>query len=118
MSTMPGRWSPPAAGKQVRGVAAYEENLRQLVARLKATGAKLVWGSTTPVPAGSNGRVQGDEAKYNEAAARVMREAGIPIDDLHAVVVSGPADMQLPKNVHFTNEGYGILARAVVASFK
>jgi acyl-CoA thioesterase-1 len=66
-----GKMVRPDTGKQVRGVEAYEENLRRLVARLKTTGAKLVWGSTTPVPAGSNGRVPGDEVKYNEAAARV-----------------------------------------------
>ena len=28
----------------------YEKNLRTLVAKLKATGAKLIWATTTPIP--------------------------------------------------------------------
>ena len=54
--------------------AEYEKNLRKLVARLKETGASLIWCSTTPVPEGAKGRVVGDSAKYNEAAAKVMKE--------------------------------------------
>ena len=30
----------------------YEKNLRELVKQLKATEAKLIWASTTPVPEG------------------------------------------------------------------
>ena len=55
----------------------YEKNLTELVTRLRATGAKLIWCSTTPVPQGAKGRVPGDEVKYNEAAARVMKAAGV-----------------------------------------
>jgi acyl-CoA thioesterase-1 len=111
-----GKYVGPDQGKQVASVPQYEESLRQIVARLKKTGAKLVWASTTPVPDGSAGRVLGDELKYNEAAAKVMKENGVAINDLHKVVVSGPEGMQLPKNVHFSKEGYAVLARAVVAA--
>ncbi len=54
--------------------AEYEKNLRTLVERLEKTGAKLIWGSTTPVPDGAAGRVVGDSAKYNEIAAKIMKE--------------------------------------------
>lgn len=93
----------------------YEKNLRELVARLKKTGAKLIWANTTPVPDASPSRIQGDEKKYNQIAAKVMEENGIPTDDLHAVVEKDPAG-QLPHNVHFTPEGYKALAESVVAS--
>jgi dienelactone hydrolase len=106
-----GKYVTPDKGKQVALLPEYEANLRQIVARLKKTGAKLIWASTTPVPDGSQGRVQGDEGKYNEVALKVMREAGIPVDDLHAIAVE-----QQPHNVHFTQEGYRVLARAVAAS--
>lgn len=113
-----GKYVGPDQGKQVALLPQYEANLRQIVERLKKTNASLIWASTTPVPDGSQGRVKDDELKYNEAALRVMKEYGIAIDDLHAVVTSGPVDMQLPKNVHFTKEGYDLLARSVVASIE
>ena len=102
-----------ASGRQWVPVDQYEKNLEQIVSRLEKTGAKLIWANTTPVPAGSTGRVQGDEIKYNEAAARVMTAHHIPTDDLHAIVVAHP-DLQLPKNVHFTKAGYQALAESVV----
>jgi acyl-CoA thioesterase-1 len=103
------------AGPQVATADVYEKNLRELVTRLKATGAKLIWASTTPVPDGTVGRVAGDEKQYNVAAARVMKDAGIPIDDLHAAVVANPA-WQREKNVHFSTEGSKALAEKVAAA--
>ena len=81
---------------------------------MQATGAKLIWCNTTPVPEGSGGRIKGDELKYNEAAARVMKAAGIPTDDLHAHAAAKP-DAQLPANVHYTPEGSRYLAEKVAA---
>ena len=82
---------------------------------MQATGAKLIWCNTTPVPAGSDGRVEGDEAKYNEAAARVMTAAGIPTDDLCAHASAKLKDVQLPANVHYSPAGYHYLAEKVAA---
>ena len=109
---------PPEQGKQVASTTQYAENLRRIVARLKRTGAKLIFATTTPVPAGSTGRVQHDDRKYNEAAVQVMREQGVLIDDLHAFAGARLEKIQLPKNVHFSAEGYGALADAVVASIQ
>ena len=49
-------------------------NLDAVVRILKKTGAVLIWCSTTPVSAATQGRVQGDVIKYNEAAAKVRLE--------------------------------------------
>ena len=106
----------PEKGKQVASVAEYEKNLRALVASLKKTGAKLIFATTTPVPAGSAGRVEHSEIPYNVAAIRVMKENGVAVDDLHAFVVARQDKIQLPKNVHFTNDGSEQLADTVVAS--
>lgn len=38
----------------------YEKNLAKLVKQMHATGAKLIWCSTTPVPEDAAGRVVGD----------------------------------------------------------
>ncbi len=95
--------------------AEYAANLREIVTRLKRTGARLVFATTTPVPSGTVGRVEGGELAYNAAAVQVMREAGVPINDLHALVVVRPK-LQLSKNVHFTPEGCAALADQVTAS--
>ncbi len=107
-----GKYVPPEKGKQVHSPEQYEENLRELVSKLKATGAKLIFANTTPVPDGTLGRVKGDEARYNDAAAKVMAENGVDVDDLHAVIAARP-ELQQPKNVHFTAEGYKALAEQV-----
>ncbi|MDB6073932.1 MAG: lipolytic protein family, partial [Verrucomicrobiaceae bacterium] len=78
----------------------------------------VIWCNTTPVPEGSSGRVQGDELKYNEAAARVMTAADVPTDDLHSHAKAKLADIQLPKNVHYSPTGYKYLAEKVSAEIE
>ena len=94
----------------------YEQNLRRRVERLKATGARLIWRNTTPVPAGARGRVPGDDVLYNEIAARVMAEYQIPTDDLYGFAMERLEQIQLPANVHFKPEGSRALAEQVVAA--
>jgi len=112
-----GKYVPPEQGKQVTPLGQYEANLRALVARLRRTGARLVYATTTPVPDGTLGRVAGDERRYNESARRVMQELDIPVDDLCALVTAQP-ELQLPQNVHFTPAGYDALAAAVTTSLE
>lgn len=89
-------------GKITTTPSDYDKNLRELVARLKKSGATLVWASTTPVPDGEPGRIKGDEVKYNAIAAKIMAENNIAIDDLHAEVIR----LGRPKtnNVHDTGD--------------
>jgi len=94
----------------------YEANLRKLVKHLAKTKAVLIWCSTTPVPKGAQGRVVGDAVKYNEIAAKVMKENGVRIDDLYRVAKSRLDTIQRPANVHFTPEGYMVLAKAVAGA--
>jgi len=93
----------------------YERNLRELVGRLKKTGARLIWATTTPVPEGkvSPPRDPTDVAKYNEAALRVMREHEVRVNDLYALALPQLAKIQRPVNVHFTSTGSDTLARQV-----
>jgi hypothetical protein len=94
----------------------YERNLEKLVARLKASGARLVWASTTVVPDGEAGRFVGDDAKYNSIAARVMERHHIPVNDLHATSKAfAPAMFVKPGDGHFTPEGSAKLAAQVAA---
>lgn len=84
----------------------YEKNLKQLVSDLEKTDAILIWRNTTPVPAGSKGRVEGDAAAYNTIAKQVMAEHGIEIHDMYGLVKPHMKTLMLPNgNVHFTKEG-------------
>jgi hypothetical protein len=106
-------------GKQAVPAEQYGRNLAELVARLRKTGAKLVWASTTAVPEGEVGRFVGDDVRYNQTAAKVMAQDGIPTDDLYAVSKDFPTDLFIgPGNVHFTLEGYERLAESVVRSVR
>ncbi|HEY2411478.1 MAG TPA: SGNH/GDSL hydrolase family protein [Pirellulaceae bacterium] len=96
--------------------ADYEKNLETLVSRMKKTGAKLIFATTTPVPDGSGGRLKGEEVTYNDIARRVMQRHGVAIDDLYAFALPRLAEIQLPQNVHFKPEGSKVLADQVAAS--
>jgi hypothetical protein len=105
---------PQAAGsRQQVPPAEYEANLRQLVQRLKQTGAELIWCSTTPVPEGAQGRLPEDAAQYNQIAVRIMEEHGVVVNDLYAFAKPRLAQIQLPANVHFTSDGSAALAEEV-----
>ena len=91
----------------------YAANLRKIAMRLKETGATVIWRETTPVPQGAKGRVVGDSARYNEAAAKVMAEIGGIETDAMFQYAKDEAE-QLPANVHYTKEGSQKLADQVV----
>src|SRR5205823_1155906 len=55
-----------ADGRLQVALDGYEQNLRTIVARLKRTGATLIWCSTTPVPEKSDPpRKESDVLAYN-----------------------------------------------------
>ena len=92
----------------------YEKNLEELVQRLKKTGAKLIWASTTKVPKGESGRFAGDEIKYNQIAAQIMKKHGVQINDLHKLSSSlKPAFFRKPGDVHYTTQGSAVLGNQV-----
>lgn len=90
-----------SGGVRVTSPEQYEKNLDELVRRLKATGAKLLWASTTPVVEvntfpGYAGNLYdaGSAADYNAIAAKVMKRHNVPVNDIHAWVLAqfGPDD--------------------------
>lgn len=102
----------------------YAGNLRQLVGVLKSTGAKLIWASTTPVDPvrdaafGVNAIEGSDVPRYNAAAEVVMAESGVMIDDLYSLALPNADELRTGDNIHFTHEGYEVLAREVAACIR
>ena len=105
-------------GKHQVPLPDYETNLRTIVQRLQKTGAKLIWATTTPVPDAEVNppRRSADVIAYNAAAAKIMTESGIAIDDLYALVKPRLEELQLPANVHYTLPGYNVLGHQVAES--
>ena len=92
----------------------YEKNLDQLARRLKKTKAKLIWAHNTTVPEGEAGRKVGDDDKYNETAARVMKKHGIRINDLNSLTDEFASELFVkPGDVHFKAEGSMKIGQAV-----
>ena len=94
----------------------YGKQLRAMVAKMKATGAKLIFATTTPVPEGgvSPYRSVDDPQRYNEIAKAIMTENEIAVNDLYAFALPRLKEIQRPVNVHFSNEGSRLLAEEVV----
>jgi acyl-CoA thioesterase-1 len=111
-----GKAVPVGQGKQQIPIDQYEENLEAIARRLKKTGAKLIFATTTPVPEGTNIRVKGDAKKYNVVARKLMDKYGIVINDLYSFALSRLGEIQREQNVHFNEQGSYLLAEQVAES--
>jgi lysophospholipase L1-like esterase len=106
-------------------LAEYEKNLETILERIrKETKATVIFATTTPIvdelhaqrKAGFD-RFEADVQKYNIVAASIMKQAGVPINDLHRLVESGgKARLLGGDGTHYTPEGYERLAAAVTQS--
>jgi lysophospholipase L1-like esterase len=98
----------------------YKSNLEAIVERLKKTGAKLIFATTTPFPAELTHSVRDpkDCDAYNAAAVAIMKKHEIAIDDLYALAASQLDKIQNPKDVHFTKDGSKALAAQVATSIE
>ena len=111
--------------KDDRSPAMYEKRLEELVVRLKKTGAKLIWGTTTPVcPEAETTMLKrfksevkitpATEKLYLDAAQRVMQKYEIQVNDLHAFMSPEWKKYAIAAdNVHYTKRGYEKLGRQV-----
>lgn len=107
-------------GPDVRQVEVdeYGRNLDALFERLEATGARLIWATTTPVQEGTPNRVPDDVVRYNAEAYEIVSARGIAVDDLYALTLPRMAELQPPRNVHFTAAGAEVLAEQVARSIR
>lgn len=111
-----GRNSTSFDDPQQADAETYQKNLTELVAKLKATGAKLVFATTTPFPDSPKGpaRLPADAKVYNEIALEIMKANDIQVNDLYKLCESRLDELQHPKNVHFRKTGNTVLSKAVI----
>ncbi len=104
--------------------ADYEQRLERLIARMKQTGAKVIFATTTPVPDDTKDgpEIVTQIAEKNEIALRVMQKHGVAINDLHAFLTPQLEGIANPKDVHFNAKGYELMgqqvAKVIEAAFK
>ena len=108
----------------------YYANIREITQRVRSqTAARLIWATTTPIDEEWHNRVHeglgdfrrfaADLATYNEGLVDQQRRLDLEIDDLHAIVVqAGPSRLLDQDGVHFTDEGYALLGKAVAAAIR
>ena len=115
-----GNYASPARGcKPYVSVEDYEKNRHAIVGILKKTGAKLFFCTTTPIPDSlAEKYVENSELPYNEAAKRVMTEEGVTVVDLWATAKPEQAKLQIPRNVHFGEEGSQVLGKSVAEAIR
>lgn len=97
----------------------YGKNLEFLVERLKQTQAKLIFVTTTYIPPGEAGRVEGDEIKYNTVAKTIMKKHGVKINEIHPFSKKVHAKYKTKAgDVHFTKAGSQKLAKKITKGIK
>lgn len=107
-------------GKITYEIDEYAANLDAIVKLLKAkSDAKLVFVTTTHVPAYEAGRFKEDPIRYNEAAKQIMNENQVIVNDIY------PQSVKIHKSfgkdssdVHYTEQGYKELGKKVAKFLK
>ncbi len=96
----------------------YLKNLETIVARLKATGAKVIFATTTPIPDDLTKKKNPATTvvERNQAAIEIMKKNNVPVDDLFTAITPKVAEYQNVKDVHFKEEGYDYMGKAVAES--
>ncbi len=94
-------------------LAEYTDRLEKLVVRMKETGAKLVWASTTPLPDVPGQYTAASIVERNAAAAEVMAKQQVAIDDLFTAISPRLGELQNPNDCHFSGPGNTFLGEAV-----
>ena len=104
----------------------YAKNVEEILqALLRDTNATVIWAQTTPVneiwhhERKGFDRFEADVITYNELAKSICDRVGVHVNNLYDVVNEAGRDKILvPDGVHFSDEGSGILGRAVAETIR
>ena len=94
----------------------YRINLTKCIEQLQKSGAKLVFATTTAYPSEvTPSRLPKDVVQYNIVAKEVVQETVVELNDLYALTVGRLPELQMPKNVNFTDKGSAVIAKQVAS---
>lgn len=118
----------PITGQPAVSREAYVENITAIAQHLKATGAQVLFATTTPIPQTlmaptlmpgplpAKARLFDSIPERNALAMDALKDAGVTIVDLYSVILPHQEKLQRRDDVHFTPEGSQVLARTVADS--
>lgn len=75
-------------------------------------------GLRVPLIVTGPGSRGGSVAEYNTVMLKVMKEAGVAVDDLNKLITPHLAKLQIPNDVHDTKKGSALLAKQVAAEIE
>lgn len=95
----------------------YATSLEKVIARLRQTGARLIFARTTPFKIADT---VGDDGSLvlNAVSDEVMQKHGVLTDDLHAAVLDSLDTAQADDRTHFRAEGIQLLAAQVAKTIE
>ena len=103
-------------------LAEYRQNVQTILTQISRVVPIVLWATTTPVntawhhAAKEFDRFENDITNYNSAAVTVAHTLAVPVNDLYkTVMTAGRDDLLFTDGVHFTAEGYTLLAEKVAA---
>ena len=99
----------------------YKSYLKAIGEQLLASGARVIFFTTTDIPPKEPSRHVDDLSAYNDAARAVMHELGIPVYDLGGFsqkLRDYHIDADQQNNVHYRPEGYQLLAQFAASSIR
>ena len=102
----------------------YRLILEFILQRLQGTGAQIIWATSTPVHperpfVNDQWSWRNEEIEqYNSVALDLMKNRGIPVNDLHSIVMSDVDGNLSEDQLHLSEIGKANCADAVVASIR
>ena len=114
-------------GQPRHSLELYSGNLRKILARLKElTDAKIIFALTTPVDEQRQAssktykrvvRRNPDIVRFNQQAAKIAKECGAAVDDVHSVAMEAGIDSVIcDDGVHLTEKGKEVVGKQVARS--
>ncbi|MEI7781227.1 MAG: GDSL-type esterase/lipase family protein, partial [Planctomycetota bacterium] len=91
----------------------FAVNLRKIIARLRQTGATILWVRTTPWGRADDDPTVDRSPKTNEASDSVAKEQGIESVDLHTLMFNDRTRLQAKDHTHWTDEAAALMGKAI-----
>ena len=106
-------------GKQLSLLDEYVRTMSRIADLLLKNAKKVIFATTTPVTAVHPDISNADIDRYNAALVPVLREKGVGINDLHALMAAD-IDRFIRKddNIHLTEDGNTVCAEAVAEAIR
>ena len=102
----------------------YVANLAFILQRLRALTPRVIWATTTPAHPDRPFRHDAwswrteEITRYNKAALKLMKDHGVPVNDLHALILSDVGRYLAADQLHLSPAGQEACAQAVARAIK